>query len=210
MMKNILCFVLIFVLIKSVSAQVMYLDKTKNDLNSQLDNNTEELKQFNVQVQSFEATLELGNKAEIAAAKLLIEQTMLREIQQRRHKNTEEEYQAKRSSEVNSYKKTTNHNRSVNIEQEEKKSREERGEKYLEEKNKARGNTQNKPSGSEMPTKASNPVLYKQERIYNAFKSISDFSSQFNQARLNKSVLAFYDTMQEDLEEKKKEARQEK
>ena len=61
-----------------------------------------------------------------------------------------------------------------------------------------------------MPTKASNPVLYKQERIYNAFKSISDFSSQFNQARLNKSVLAFYDTMQEDLEEKKKEARQEK
>ena len=209
-MKNILCLVLTFVLVESISAQVMYIDQVKNDLNKQLDIDTEELKQFNDLILSFETALGSGAKDEITAIKLMIEQAMIREIEQGMNKNSGKEdpdKSEKSSSDVNANKKPIRQNRSVNITPEEKKSREERGKKYLEEKNKARGNIQNKPSDHAIVTKTSNPIVYKQQQIYNSFKGMDNPSSPFDLARLNKFILAFYDTMEEDLEETRKEVK---
>ncbi len=207
-MKNLFVLSLVFLSLVKTNAQSIDINKTVNDQKRQLSIDTEELKHFEEQITFFETALETGKQEEIIAAKLLIQQSMLREIKQSLNKKTSSKHNESNIIGKNETgQKAIIQNQSKQISEDEINKRRERSEIYNDAKNKQRTTSQTKsqlPKDKMIKDQSLDPITFKQQSFYEDFTSIKDTSNPFMQARLIKTLLSFYDIMEEDLNQRKK------
>lgn len=207
-MKNVLILLLLSFFCGGLSAQNISQPDANSITERQIALDTREMEQFEEQFESFSKALDAGNKEDIAAVKLMIQETMMRTIEKPR------EVTSAAGNEKQAEQKTVNKpsrqytDRPVRLNAEEQSSREARGVKYLEQKKKKGQLT--KTEEIQQHTKEKNNAsedkwTVMRQKIYTQFLAVEYANDPKSRARIDKLLSSFYDTMEQDLMEKKKQ-----
>ncbi len=199
-MKNIIGLFIICLLATSLKAQNIEKKNIKSVSKRQIEIDTREIEQFEEQHKVFFEAIESGNQRQIEATKQMIQETMRREIEQ--SKAVVEEPSPETAEKIRP--KTKLQPRMVN-ETERREAESNRRSQAAQEYMKSR-NIQQPVAAKKTKRKTTDTERSKsQHAIYQMFLSLEvDADNQFSVARMNKLLLSFSETLEQDLEEKKK------